>query len=79
MQYDSHPEQAGEVRVVGETIGQTAVVEAREFLQDQARHQLRLRELLGAEIVPMRGDGPTGGRGRDLKNPARRFAGGHIS
>src|SRR5262249_13575178 len=36
-------------------------------------------ELLRAELVPVRGEGLAGRLVGDLEDPARRFAGGHIS
>ena len=42
--------------VVGRTRLQAAVVEARELLEHQAGQELGLGELLGAELVPVRGE-----------------------
>jgi hypothetical protein len=72
------PDLAGQVGVVDEMLGQTAVVEVRELLEHQAGQQLGLSELLGAELVAMRRNGLAGGFVGDLQNPARRFACLHI-
>ena len=72
-------DQAAEVGMVGEVLAQPAVVEARELLEHQAGQELRLGELLGAELVSVRGHSPTGRLVGDLEHPARRFAGLHTS
>ena len=72
-------DQRAEVGVVGEVRGQPPVVEARELLERQARHELVLGELLGAELVPVRGERLAGRLVGDLEHPARRFAGLHTS
>ena len=56
-----------------------AIVEAEELLEHQAGQELRLSELLGAERMPMRGEGLAGGVVGDLEHPARGFARRHIS
>ena len=45
------PIERAEVGVVGQVLGQPPVVEARELLEHQAGQELRLGELLGAELV----------------------------
>src|ERR1700744_158254 len=65
--------------MVGQMLGQSAVVEAREVLEHQAGQELGLGELLGAELVPVRGEGPAGRVVRGLEDPAGGFAGKHIS
>lgn len=65
--------------MVGEVRRQAAVVEARELLGHQAGQELGLGELLGAELMPARGEGLTGGLVGDLEHPARGFAGLHTS
>jgi len=72
------PDLAGKVGVVDKVLGQTPVVEVRELFEHQASQQLRLSELLGAELVSMRRNGLAGGFVGDLENPARRFACLHI-
>ncbi len=76
---DPQVDQPGQVGVVGEVLGEPAIVEPRELLEHQAGQELVLGELLGAELVPVRGEGLTGGVVGDLEDPARGFAGGHIS
>ena len=60
-------------------ITQPAIVEAGELLEHQAGQELGLGELLGTELVPMRGDCPAGGLVGHLEGPARGFAGLHDS
>ena len=72
-------DQAAEVGVVGQVRGEPAVVEAQELLEHQAGQELGLGELLGAELVSVRGEGLTGGVVGNLEDPARGFARGHIS
>jgi hypothetical protein len=72
-------DQRPEVGVVGEVLGQPPGVEVGELLEHQARQELGLGELLGAELVPVRGECLTGGLVGDLEHPARRFAGLHTS
>jgi hypothetical protein len=73
-----HPDQIAKVRMVGEVLGQSAVVEAGELLQYQAGHQLGLSELLRAVFVPICGKAFAGGIVGDLQNAPRRFARFHI-
>jgi hypothetical protein len=73
-----HPDQVGKIGMVGEVLGQSAVVKAGELLKHQAGHQLGLSELLRAVFVPICGKGLAGGIVGDLKNAPRRFARFHI-
>ena len=52
--------------MVGEVLGQSAVVEAGELLENQTGHQLGLSELLRAVFVPIRGKGLAGSIVGDL-------------
>ena len=72
-------DQPAEVGVVGQVLGQPAVVEAGELLEHQAGQELGLGELLGAELVAVRGAGPAGRLVGDLEHPARGFARRHTS
>ena len=74
-----HADLRPEVEVIGEVLRQPAVVEARELLEHQAGQELGLGELLGAELVPMRGECLASRLVGDLKHPARGFAGLHNS
>jgi hypothetical protein len=65
--------------VVGQVLGEPTIVEAEELLEHQAGQELGLGELLRAEPVSMRRQGLTGRVVRDLQDPARGFARGHIS
>jgi hypothetical protein len=77
---DGHqPDQRREAGVVGQVLGQPAVIEAREVLEHQAGHELGLGKLLGAELVPVRGESPAGRLVGGQEDPARGFAGSHIS
>ena len=58
---------------------QPSVIEVGKLLEHQAGQELGLGELLGAALVPVRGEGPAGRLVRDLEDPARGFAGGHTS
>ena len=78
VRHCSQPDLAGKVGVVDEMLGQTPVVEVRELLEHQAGQQLRLSELLGAELVSVCRKGLAGGFVGDLENPTRRFACLHI-
>ena len=51
-------DQPGKVGVVGQVLGQPAVVEAEELLEHQAGQELGLGELLGAELVLVARAGP---------------------
>ena len=53
--------------------------EVGELLEHQAGQELGLGELLGAELVPVRGEGLAGRLVGDLEHPARGFAGLHTS
>lgn len=70
-----HADLAGKLWVVGQMIGQAAVVEAQELLEHQAGQQLGLGELLGAVLVSVRRDGLVGG----LQDPAWGSGRRHIS
>ncbi|HEX4610376.1 MAG TPA: hypothetical protein VH092_19455 [Urbifossiella sp.] len=69
----------GRVGMIGEAVGEAAIVEARGLLEHQAGEQLVLGELLGAELVPVGGERMAGGVAGDPEDPARGSAGGHIS
>src|SRR5262249_10189931 len=71
-------EDGGHLGVLGQMLGEASVVEAEELLEDQAGQELGLREGLGAVDVAVGRDRLPGGVVRDLEDPARRFAGGHI-
>ena len=75
---DLQADEAGRVGMVGEVVGQAAIVEPRELLEDQAGQELVLGELLGAELVPVRGEGPASRVVGDLEDPSWRLARGHA-
>jgi hypothetical protein len=77
--YDLRVDLPGQVGMIGEVVGQPAIVEARELLEHQAGQELGPGELLGAEPVPVSGKGLTGGVVGDPQDAARGLAGGHIS
>ena len=72
-------EQAGQLGVVGQVIGEATVVEAQELLDHQATEELGLGEFLGAVDMAVVRDGLASGVVGDLEDPDWRFAGGHIS
>ena len=72
-------DQRTKVAVVVEVLSQSPVVEARELLEHQARQELGLGELLGAELVCVRGERAAGRLVGDLEHTARGFAGLHTS
>ena len=73
------PDLTGDIGVVHEVLGEAAVVEAQELLEHQARQQLGLGKLLGAELVSVRRGSLAGSVVRDLQDSARGFARSHIS
>jgi hypothetical protein len=75
---DLQADEAGQVGMVGEVVGQAAIVEPRELLEGQAGQELVLGELLGAELVPVRGEGPASHVVGDLEDPSWRLARGHA-
>ena len=79
MRHGCHPDLTGDIGVVHEVLGEAAVVEAQELLEHQARQQLGLGKLLGAELVSVRRDSLAGSVVRDLQDSARGFARSHIS
>jgi hypothetical protein len=60
-------------------LGEPAIVEARELLEHQACQELGLGELAGAVDVAVRRHRLAGRFVRDSEDPARGFAGSHIS
>ena len=55
MGHGFHPDLTGDIGVVHEVLGEAAVVEAHELLEHQARQQLGLGKLLGAELNGIKG------------------------
>jgi hypothetical protein len=78
VRHGFHADLAGKVGVVAKVRGEAAVVEAQELLEHQAGQQLVLSKLLGAELVPVRGESLTGSIVRHLQDPARGFARRHT-
>jgi hypothetical protein len=72
-------DEPAEIGMVLEVLGQAAVVEARELLEDQAGQELGLGELPEAELVRVLGHRPEGRLAGDPEHPARGFAGLHTS
>ena len=78
MRHGFHADLAGNVWVVAKVRGEATVVEAQELLEHQAGQQLGLSKLLGAELVPVRGESLTRSIVRHLQDPARGFACRHT-
>ena len=75
---DLQSNQTSEVGLVSQIISQPPIVNSEELLEHQASQQLRLCELLGAELMAVRWQRSAGGLVRNLQNAARRFASRHI-
>lgn len=71
-------DEPGEVGVVGQVLGEAAVVEAQELPEHEAGHELRLGELLRAVAVAVGREGQPGRVEGEGEDPARGFARSHI-
>ena len=79
MWNDLQTDHVAQVGVVGQMLRQSAIVEAQELLEHQAGQELGLGELLGAELVSVRGQRPAGCLVGNLVHATRGFASRHIS
>jgi len=73
MRHDLQAKGSTEVRVVGEVGNQAAVVGPEKRLEHQAGEQLRLGELLGAELVGIAAQPAVGDREGLTGNAQRGF------